>query len=138
MRVTLSDVSSKKPVSEVRIILSGPNRFRSILTLDESGDVTFPRLEPGDYFVIFEKKEFSFSPNKLKLNLTANKHLEVDAQRFQFSAFGKLASLSNTALPNYKVEGIVFFIHYIVVFCVDRPIMRRFCLKNVFSNSKKL
>ena len=76
--------------------------------MEETGDLLFPRLEPGDYFVIFEKKEFKFEPNKIELNLTGKDDvtkLEVTASRYQFSAFGKLGSLSNSAFPGYKVEG---------------------------------
>jgi hypothetical protein len=99
------DMISKDPVPDVKIVLSGPNRFRSILTMDELGEVEFPRLEPGDYFIIFEKKEFKFAPNKLELNLTENKVLKVNAERYQFSILGKLSSLSNAAFPDYEVEG---------------------------------
>lgn len=105
LRVTVSDEISQNAVSDVRIILSGPDRFRAILTIGEDGDVSFPRLEPGDYFVIFEKKEYRFNPNKIELNLTGNEHLDVAATRYQFTAYGKLGSLSNKQFPNYKVEG---------------------------------
>ena len=106
LRVSVKDEISGEPVSEVRIILSGPNRYRSILTIGKSG-VDFPRLEPGEYFIIFEKKEYNFAPNKIELNLTGNEHLVVVANRYQFSAFGKLASLSGTNFGDYKVEGSV-------------------------------
>ena len=110
LKVAVRDQKSDTPVSNVKIVLSGPNIYRNVLKMEDTGDLLFPRLEPGDYFVIFEKKEFKFEPNKIELNLTGKDDitmLEVTASRYQFTAFGKLGSLSNSAFQNYKVEGMI-------------------------------
>ena len=84
--------SDGNAMSDVTIKLSGPERYRQIAKIN--GHETFNRLEPGDYFIIFEKKEFKFEPNKIEITLTEDRTLTIVGNRFQFSAFGRLVSPS--------------------------------------------
>ena len=84
--------SDGNAMSDVTIKLSGPERYRQIAKIN--GKETFNRLEPGDYFIIFEKKEFKFEPNKFEITLTEDRQLNIVANRFQYSAFGRLVSPS--------------------------------------------
>jgi hypothetical protein len=79
-------------MSDVTIKLSGPDRYRKIAKID--AQESFNRLEPGDYYIIFEKKEFQFQPNKFEITLTEDKQLNIVGKRVQFSAYGRLVSPS--------------------------------------------
>jgi len=91
-------------MSDVTVKLSGPERYRRIAKID--AQESFNRLEPGDYYIIFEKKEFQFHPNKFELTLTEDKQLNIVGKRVQFSAFGRLVSPSQAAFADYLVEAV--------------------------------
>ena len=96
-------------MADVLVKLSGPNRFRSVKPLDETGVLQFDRLEPGEYYLNLEKKEYKFEPNHVELNLAGRTDIKVTGIRYQYSAFGRLTSLSNMGLGNCHVEGSSFY-----------------------------
>ena len=98
-----------REMGDVLVKLSGPNRFRSVKPLDESGVLQFDRLEPGEYYLNLEKKEYKFEPNHVELNLAGRTDITVTGIRYQYSAFGRLTSLSNMGLGNCQVEGLKVF-----------------------------
>lgn len=95
-----------REMADVLVKLSGPNRFRSVKPLDESGVLQFDRLEPGEYYLNLEKKEYKFEPNHVELNLAGRTDILVTGIRYQYSAIGRLTSLSNMGLGNCHVEAI--------------------------------
>merc|ERR1711962_1746818 len=96
-----------KEMADVKVILSGPKRFRSVKKLDETGSLQFDRLEPGEYNLDFEKKEFKFEPNHVELDLAGRTEpMKVTGFRYQYSAFGRLTSLSNIGLGNCHVKAV--------------------------------
>ena len=75
-----------REMAEVLVKLSGPNRFRSVKPLDETGVLQFDRLEPGEYYLNLEKKEYKFEPNHVELNLAGRTDIKVTGIRYQYSA----------------------------------------------------
>ncbi|CBY18878.1 unnamed protein product [Oikopleura dioica] len=98
------DDNDGNQMSDVTIKLSGPERYRKIAKIN--AQESFNRLEPGDYYIIFEKKEFQFQPNKFEITLTEDKQLNIVGKRVQFSAYGRLVSPSQAAFADYLVEAV--------------------------------
>ena len=63
------------------------------------------RLEPGDYYLALEKREYKFEPNQIEMHFAGRKRVEIKALRYQYSAIGQLSSLSQAGLGNAAVQG---------------------------------
>ena len=72
---------------------------------NQAGKIDFNRLEPGDYYLMMEKKEYRFEPNNIELHFSGRKSIRITAIRYQNSALGQLSSLSQASLENSVVQG---------------------------------
>ena len=99
--------SADQALDGVVVVLSGPERYRKVITLgaDDNGQLELSRLEPGDYYLALEKKEYKFEPNQIEMHFAGRKTVHIDAKRYQYSALGQLTSLSQAGLGNAAVQG---------------------------------
>ena len=91
----------------VDIKLKHLDRYRKVVTLgeDAAGQLALTRLEPGDYYLALEKREYKFEPNQIEMHFAGRKRVEIKALRYQYSAIGQLSSLSQAGLGNAAVQG---------------------------------
>lgn len=74
----------------------------------EDGTFVFGQLFPGDYFLQYQLKEYSFSPSTSTVSVEEGVALEmtVACTRIAFSAFGSVTTITGQPIPKQRVLAI--------------------------------
>ncbi|KAK3262340.1 hypothetical protein CYMTET_28799 [Cymbomonas tetramitiformis] len=100
-------VAGTDSVSGVLVSLSGDDGYRKNAATGQSGQLVFPELNPGTFYVRPLLKEYSFEPPSSAVSVTEGETREVEftGKRMAYSVFGRVASLNGVPEHHVAVEA---------------------------------
>lgn len=107
-RVNIVDVEGL-PLRDVLVSISGgENNFRKNSFVDEDGSIKFDRLDDGEYFIRFVRKEYQFDPSSEMVTLADGQSFErtVVGTQVAFSCFGNVVSLNGEPEVGVAIEAV--------------------------------
>lgn len=104
LSISITDEEGK-PVPGVLLSISSGKKFRQFVNSDEAGKVSFVDLYSGKYYLTLLLKEYSFSPNKLSVEINDGMRVikEVKATKVAFSVYGNLNFVSGKPIADATV-----------------------------------
>ncbi|CAG2165017.1 unnamed protein product [Oppiella nova] len=97
------------PLSDVLVSISGgPENYRKNSVTPASGQLSFPDLHSGQYFIRVMKKEYDFEPFSQMTSVDDGSDIKIDirAKKVAFSCIGVTDSLNGEPEPGVVVEAI--------------------------------
>ncbi|VDP04826.1 unnamed protein product [Heligmosomoides polygyrus] len=108
LTVVVSDKETSERLEDVLLSIVGGKDYRSNSMIENSGEINFVGLAPGDYFLRAILQEYKFEPSTTTITVKEgqHEHVELRGKRVAFSVFGRVREMSGTSVVGVVVEAL--------------------------------
>ena len=105
--ITLLDQQNQNDVEGVLLSLSSTGYNANQVTR-EDGSYVFGPLFPGDYFIQYQLKEYSFAPSSSTITLEEGVSMDVTiaCTRIAYSAYGSVHTITGQPIPKQRILAV--------------------------------